>query len=351
MNVAVLKPHQSLETRVVNCVAAPWYEDLSHALIDECIDSGVSMVGVSANEIFDDTLESIENLQHVKEVVRTHARAFVVERRSDLTDPANRDRVGVLMGFQNPKPFSDSINLLAGFIDMGLRCVTLGFKENSYFGCGFAAAVDTGLTPLGKQAVELLNRRGCVIDLSHGGDRTSMDAVELSMQPVLFSHSTSRSWTLTQPGRKLAHGVNTSAVQRAAPDELIRAAAAKGGVICPEGRTKSASDFIDQVDHLVQMVGPDHVGVAAQDDWHRSEKDSRRIQPYLPGYGSEAGAAKRKFGSDYRIYRLEGSLGPRLLYPDNLRVELRKRNYDEHSIAAILGGNLIRVLSTVLPER
>lgn len=341
----------ALETRVVNCVAAPWYEDFSHALIDECLQSGVAVVGASSHEIWDDTLESMENLQQVKAVARSHGRAYVLERRSDLDNPANRERVGVLMGFQNPKPFSDSLHFLEAFIDMGLRCVSLGFKENSYFGCGFSSPVDTGLTPLGRQAVATLNRRGCLIDLSHGGDRTSMEAVELSEHPVVFSHSTSRSWIeRSEPDRKMVHGVNFSAVRRAAPDDLIRAAASKGGVICPDARTSSASDFIDQVDYLVQMVGPQHVGVAAQDDWHRSEKDSRRIQPYLPGYGSQAGKARREFGSDYRIYRLEGTIGPRLLYPENLREELRRRGYDAHAIAGILGGNLLRVLSQVLPD-
>jgi membrane dipeptidase len=350
MNEAALKAEHKLETRVVNCVAAPWYEDLSHALIDECIESGVSAVGVSAHEIWDGTVESIENMQYVKEVVRSHGRAYLIERKSDLADPGNFDKVGVLMGFQNPKPYSDSTKLLEGFLDMGLRCISLAFKENSYFGCGFASDIDTGLTPLGKEAIKVLNRRGGVIDLSHSGDRTAMDAVQLSEQPVIFSHSAPRTWVEKQPGRQLIHSVTSSAYRRAAPDELIRAVAAKGGVICPEGRTKSAADFVDQIDYLVQMVGSEHVGVAAQDDWHRSEKDSRRIQPYLPGYGSQAGDSKRVFGNDYRIYRLEGSLGPRLLYPENLRVELRKRNYDERSIAGILGGNLLRVLSAVLPD-
>lgn len=347
---AVAKAEATMETRVVNCVAAPWYEDLSNALIDECLESGVSMVGVSANEIWDDTVESVENLQRVKEVARLHGKAYVVQRASDLTDPANRGRVGVFMNFQNPKPFQDSIALLEGFIDMGLRCASLGFKDNSYFGSGFACPIDTGLSPVGKLAVKAMNRLGCVVDLSHGGDRTCMDAVELSDKPVIFSHSASRSWIEKgQTEYKLAHSVNYSAVRRAAPDELIRAAAAKGGVICPEGRTKTTSDFIDQIDYLVQMVGPEHVGVAAQDDWHRSEKDSRRIQPYLPGYGSEAGASKRVFGNDYRIYRLEGTMGSSLLYPENLREELRKRRYDESAIAGILGGNLLRVMAQVLP--
>jgi hypothetical protein len=85
--------------RVINCVAAPWYEDLSPALLDECLEMGVAIVGCTANEIWDDTLESIENLQQVKSVVRNHGRAYVVESVADLDRPANRDKVGVVLGF------------------------------------------------------------------------------------------------------------------------------------------------------------------------------------------------------------------------------------------------------------
>src|ERR1051325_2408673 len=114
---------------VVNAVGAPWYEDLSPALLDECLETGISVVGCTACEIWDDSLEGIENLQQVKAVVRKHGRAYVLERRSDLHAKENAGRVGVVLGLQNPKPISDSVRLLHAFADMGLRCSGLGFRE------------------------------------------------------------------------------------------------------------------------------------------------------------------------------------------------------------------------------
>jgi membrane dipeptidase len=327
---------------VVNAVAAPWYEDLSPALLDECLESGVSIVGCTASQIWDDSLEGMQNLQQVKEVVRNHGRAYIVTRAADID--ANAGKVGVVLGLQNPKPLSDSLHLLHGFIDMGLRCSGLAFRQNSYYGCGFASPVDTGLTDLGHQAIKIMNQRGVVIDLSHAGDRTSMDAVQLSEHPVIFSHSTARSLVKAK-GLGLAQGVTSDPVRRAAPEELIKAAAAKGGVICPDARTAKVADFVDQVDYLVKVAGVNHVGVAAQDDWHRSEKDARRVQPYLPGYDSIGG---RKFGSDYRIHRLGGQLGPKLLYPEALSAAFSKRGYSRQDIANILSGNLLRVFKTVM---
>jgi microsomal dipeptidase-like Zn-dependent dipeptidase len=344
---------QSPQVRVpvVNCVGAPWYEDLSPALIDECRESGVSVVGCTCAEAWDDTVEAIQNLQRVKEVVREHGRSYVVQSAGDFDADRNRGKVGVVLGLQNPKPLSDDPALLEAFADMGLRCCGLAFRDNSYLGCGFAVDADSGLTPAGRKAVAVMNERGIVIDLSHAGDRTARQAVELSDRPAIFSHSVPR--TLVERGLTTAassvQAVRNSATMRAAPDDLIKAAAAKGGVICPDARTASLEDFVSQVDHVVQLIGPKHVGIAAQDDWHRSEKDARKIQPYLPGYDSLAGRKKREFGSDYRIYRMEGQFGPKLLYPENIRAALGGRGYAEADIDGILGGNLLRVFRQVLP--
>jgi membrane dipeptidase len=238
----------------------------------------------------------------------------------------------VLLGLQNPKALSDSLGLLDAFFDLGLRCLSLAFSENSYYGCGHASEVDSGLTSLGRQAVKRMNRLGIIIDLSHSGDRTALEALELSEQPVIFSHSTSRA-LFNRP--------------RSAPDPLIVAAARKGGVICQDVRANtSVGEYVDWVDYCVKLVGIDHVGVAAQDDFHRSYKDTKRIAPYVPSYASEL--SKRDWRDD-RVIRRNG-IGAKLLDSDNLAAELTRRNYSAEAVGKILGGNLLRVMRQVLPQ-
>jgi membrane dipeptidase len=220
---------------IANGVGASWFEDLSPAFLDECVSLGIAVVGCTANEAWDDTLESIENLQTVKQTVKGHERTYIIETGDDLEKGLARNDVGVILGFQNPKALSDSMNFLETFADMGLRCCAPAFRENSYYGCGFSSALDSGLSQVGERVVRVMNRRGIVIDLSHVGDNTAIDAVELSEHPVIFSHSVSR--TLMEAGPKIeSAGVKNSAVRRAAPDELVLAAAKKGGVICPDAR-------------------------------------------------------------------------------------------------------------------
>jgi membrane dipeptidase len=337
----------STATLTVNAIGASWFEDLTPAFLDECLTLGIGVVGCTANDTWDDTLEAMENLQTVKRVIDGHGRSYVVTSKADLEGGRGDAQVGVILGFQNPKPLSDSINFLEAFIDAGLRCCGLAFRENSYYGCGFSSAMDSGLSQIGEQAVRVMNRRGVIIDLSHVGDKTGMDAVKLSEHPVIFTHSMARQMMVDGPKVEWA-GVKNSAILRAAPDDLIKAAAEKGGVICPDARIAgNLPNLLKHIAYLVDLVGIDHVGIAAQDDWHRSAKDAHRIQPYLPGYDSVAGKKSRTFESDYRIYRMEDQLGPQALRSDRLRAELRN-TYSEAEVNKILGGNVLAVLKAVL---
>lgn len=155
---------------IVNCLGAPWPEDLSPEFIEQLRAQGVGVVGCTANLTWDDALESIENFEMVKAIVRDHPQAYILRSAADLDREENRDKVGVLLGLQNPKPLGDSLRLLDAFFDLGLRCLALAFNENSYYGCGYASEVDTGLTSLGKKAIKRMNQLGIVIDLSHSGD-------------------------------------------------------------------------------------------------------------------------------------------------------------------------------------
>ena len=93
-----------------------------------------------------------------------------------------------------------------------------------------------------------------------------------------------------------------------------------------------------------ELDGADHIGVAAQDDFHRSYKDTKRIAPYLPSYAAEL---KKRDWNDDRVIR-RGGIGAKLLDGENLAAEFQRRNYSEEAIRKILGGNMMRVLKNVL---
>lgn len=331
---------------IVNPLGAQTFDDLSPNFLDECVELGINIVGCTAQLPWEDTVEAMESLQNVKRVIEAHPNAYVLQSRAQI-DSLPIGRVGVILGLQNPKPLSDSLNLFEAFIDMGLRCSALSLRENSYYGCGFAPINDTGLSPIGVGAVKLMNKRGVVIDLSHAGDKTAFDALALSDHPVIFSHSLARAVISKKPQVEFA-GLAGGAARRAAPDELISAVAIKGGVFCPDVRLAGGIDeFLEHVEHAVRLVGVDHVGICAQDDWKRSARDVRRMQTYRPGFGSAPGECPSAFPIDQQVRRMNDCLGPSALASNLVEAQLRMR-YSGVDTDKIMGGNLLRVFRVVL---
>ena len=73
-----------VKNRLVNCLGAPWPEDLSASFIDQLVGQGVAVVGCTANLTWDDTLESLENFEIVKSIVREHPQAYILRSQADL---------------------------------------------------------------------------------------------------------------------------------------------------------------------------------------------------------------------------------------------------------------------------
>lgn len=166
---------------------------------------------------------------------------------------AKRDgQVGVLLGFQNTSPFADDYRMVEVFHRLGVRIAQLTYNNQNMVGGACYEPVDSGLTRFGKVIVDEMNRVGMLIDLSHVGNRTSLDAIAASSQPVAITHS-NPTWFVDSPRNK--------------PDEVINALVERGGVIgcClyPNvigGAQTTLADFCTMVARLCEQVGVQHVG-------------------------------------------------------------------------------------------
>ena len=318
----------SLQQTIVNCLGAPWPEDLSPSFLDRLREQGVGIVGCTANLTWDDTLESIENVEAVKAIVREHPHAYILRSAAELDREENREKVGVLLGLQNPKPLADSLRLVGRFLRSGTALSRTRFQREQLLWlrlCLRSRYRPHFARQEGDQAHERNRHRHRPVALRrpHGDGSPRIFRAAGDLQP-----STSRAF---QP-------------PRSAPDPLI-VRGKEGGVICQDVRANtSVAEYADWIDYCVKLAGIDHVGVSAQDDWHRSYKDTKRIAPYLPSFAAEF--ANRDWSED-RIYRRDG-IGAKLLDRQNLAAELSGRNYSDESIDKILGGNMMRVLRSVL---
>lgn len=136
---------------------------------------------------------------------------------------------------------------------LGVRQTLLAFNNANSVGGGCADPIDAGLTPFGARLVSELQQVGMLVDLSHTGCRTSLDAMALACKPMIFSHSNPRK--VHESFRNLT-------------DEQIRACAATGGLVGVSGASTYLGDdncttetLFRHLDYIVQMVGPAHAGI------------------------------------------------------------------------------------------
>lgn len=135
---------------------------------------------------------------------------------ADIAAAKRAGRTAIILGAQNASPFEDDLALVEVFHRLGLRIVQLTYNNQSLVGAGCYEAADGGLTRFGRHVVAEMNRLGMVIDLSHVGERTSLDAIEASTRPVSITHA-NPSWFHDVPRNK--------------SDGVLDALTARGGML------------------------------------------------------------------------------------------------------------------------
>lgn len=148
------------------------------------------------------------------------------------------------------------------FRELGVQWMLMAYNRNNAVGGG-CQDDDQGLTPFGIAVLDEMERVGMVPCCSHAGLKTAYQIIDHCKKPVIFSHSNA--------GAMYAHPRNI-------PDELIIACAEKGGVIGINGVSRflgddsfTTEDLFRHLDHVVQLVGPDHVGIALDYVWDIEE--------------------------------------------------------------------------------
>ena len=237
---------------------------------------------------------------------------------ADLDRLAAQGRLGVIVGFQDSDHFRSTRDV-GRFFELGQRVSQLTYNERNRLGSGCHSTRDRGLTEFGAAVVAEMNRVGMAIDVSHCGERTSLEAIRLSRQPVLITHGNCRALV---PGER-----------RCRSDALIRAAAAKGGVMgitvvrpFVGAGAPSLDDLLDHFDHVRRLVGVEHVGLGS--DLDVAPRASRR------------GAARS-------LYEVRG-LDP-VARVFQIADGLLRRGWRRAELELVLGGNFRRALAAIWP--
>jgi len=257
----------------------------------------------------------------------------LVGRVEDLDHAKAQRKVAVIMGLQNADEFRQPGDV-KDFYDLGLRCAQLTYNTQNLIGSGSTEREDGGVSDYGIKIIEAMNDVGMLIDVSHSGDRTTLDAIELSPKPIAITHSNCRALN-DHPRLKT--------------DEAIRKLAAKGGVMGITGvrmfvknaEPTTIEHIVDHIDHVVKLVGIDHVGIGSDSDlmgYDHMPKD--QYEKLKAGYKSSY-AFRDKIDTD-------GFDHPQKVY--DLTATLLKRGYSEANVQAVLGGNFRRLLGNTWLE-
>ena len=263
-----------------------------------------------------------------------------VHRVADIHAAKAEGRTGIILGWQNATPVENDVRRFRLFHALGVRIVQLTYNERNLFGDGCWELNDGGVSNIGQAAIREMNQLGILIDLSHVGDRTVLDTIEFSEQPVAFTHVNARS--------KFDHPRNKT-------DEAIRKLTDRGGIVGanaipghhPRGYDSTLEDYLDSVDYLVQMVGVDHVAIGTDfcmgrtREWFSWIGASHGREPFLDA----AGAPGDPSGIPQPYRALHGFASP--LEFVNVAEGLLRRGYDDDATRMILGGNWLQLLGHV----
>ncbi len=265
------------------------------------VDFDVSSPMEYADLIFDKIEELVEKNKHYLSIARTPA---------DLLSDKRQGRHSIMLGIENGLALNGQLQTLRHFAQRGIVYMTLCHNgDNDICDSARGCTTHNGVSQFGQQVIREMNRLGILVDLSHASEQSFYDALDISEQPIVCSHSSCRK--LCDHPRNLT-------------DEQMRALAAKGGVmqitmyngfLVKDGNA-TVNDAMRHLEHAIKVMGIDHVGIGTDFD----------------GDGGIRGLAS---SSDVI----------------NFTRMLMARRYSENEIQKIWGGNFLRVMSHVQKER
>ena len=273
--------------------------------------------------------------------------SIIHERRADLVKilsaedilAAQREnRIGIIFGFQNGASVGNDTDRIKVFTNLGVRIIQLTYNDRNQIGDGSAVAENSGLTRFGHEVVAALNESRVLVDLSHSGEQTCLDAINTSTAPVAITHTGCRALT-NLPRNKT--------------DEELRLVAETGGVVgiyfmpfLREDGQARADDVIRHIEHALDVCGQDHVGVGTDGDATAID-DMTKYRVAIAGelqQRKKAGVSAA--GETSRVVPLVPDLmGPTQF--QKLADMLHKRGHSPNSIEKILGLNFLRLMKEV----
>ncbi len=295
--------------------------------------------------------KALDQIDAVHENVHRYAKDLVFCRTAaEVREAHKHGKIAALIGVEGGHMIGNDIRVLRMFGDLGVRYMTLShFYNDEWADSSTDKPVHNGLTDFGKDIVREMNRQGIMVDISHVSDKTFYDALEISKTPLIASHSSCRA---------LCNHV------RDMSDDMIKALAAKGGVI----QINYERSFIDQAykdasdklsggvvaafDQFKKECGDDQecFGRKMAEQEKRATAEGKlphvsweRIVDHIDHAVKLVGADHVGLGSDFDGATMPEGMEDCTKLP-RITEALMRKGYSDDDIRKILGGNTLRVM-------
>ncbi|MGQ7845798.1 membrane dipeptidase [Granulosicoccus sp. 3-233] len=304
------------------------YANWSEKIFRQMREGGVDAVHVTItyHENFRETVLNIERWNRWFEQFPE----LIMQGRTagDIALARKTGRTAIFFGSQNPSCMEDDIGLVEILHTLGLRFMQLTYNNQSLLASGCYEAVDSGITRMGREVIAEMNRVGLVIDMSHSGERSTLEAIELSARPVAITHANPASWH--------AAGRNKS-------DAVLQALASTGGMLgfslyphhLQHGSACTLQGYCDMICRTAELMSPDCIGIGSdlcQDqpdsvvEWMRTGRWTKSID-FGEGSASEPGFPDMPdWFSDNRHF-------------GQIASGLKNAGMSDSDIAGVMGGN------------
>ncbi len=271
--------------------------------------------------------DAMRLLARERRAIEARPEAFVlVESTADIERARQEGKLGIGLHFQGTGPVGRNLDLVALYYKLGIRHMLLAYNQKNLVGNGCHELADDGLSRFGFELIAEMNRVDMLVDVAHCGINTSMQAIEASTAPVVVSHG------------------NVAAIHqhpRCYSDEQIKAIAQSGGVIGLTGfgvflgdNDASVGTYARSLDHVAQLVGPDHVGFGFDYIYD------------MPALIALCRTMADRWPKDCGYHRPDiAQLEPEQVV--DIVAELARLGWGEEDIRKIVGGNWIRVMGQV----
>ncbi len=265
---------------------ANWSESIFRQMREGQVDA--VHVTIAYHENFRESVANIEQWNSWFE--RFPELIFQGKTGDDVRLARKTNRTAIFYGFQNPSPMEDDIRLVEILHTLGARFMQLTYNNQSLLGTGCYETDDTGITRMGREVIEEMNRVGLVVDMSHSAERSTLEAMEISSRPIVITHANPGFW---EPALR-----NKS-------DAVLKGLGESGGMLgfsmyphhLKDKGNCTLQSFCEMIARAAELMGVDHIGLGSdlcQDqpdsvvEWMRVGRWTKKID-YGEGSASNAG--------------------------------------------------------------